>query len=609
MANYSLVLNTKFNPFSYQEMLAPVMAATQAHQALESEYGDLATKASVWERMANEQTDPEAYRMYKTYSEDLENMAEQLARTGLDPTSRRNMMGMKARYSSEILPIETAYKRREELAAEQRKAMVQNHTLRYQRMASQMSLDDFIRNPSLDYGKSYSGALLTQQVNQAAANLQRALTDKGQLQKIGLPYQYERMLQYGATPSQVLAAMAEQAQNEPETATFLRSIVDNVMRSSGVEDWADPATLREFRAFANQGLYGAIGQAKPDNFIDQAGLAQFKADLDGINAIRAERRKAARTEEEDKAKRLRMYRNNTSRLFSESEVANANRATLDELDKWRNKGYINDNGQLTLKGWDAMKNQLLYVASGAANSESSYVRARSYTGRDEEFLTWTTQRGVKYTVPTKVQNQDADGRIFYTYSDPTLQGYGDMTNYYNKTRQAAANGEFVTGIANIKVLRNRVSSNKTKQDDLVNLITSAHSPIYEVGALQASGILKQGREFSATEFRNLVKDNPIVHLANNPVGNQQLVELSNGQRFFIPKSVFGESLVNPLAKSYEEMGDLDIANAMIRASQEGSDDAITASANASAYLSSILDTTEGDDINYHGSITEEELDQ
>ena len=198
MANYSLVLNTKFNPFSYQEMLAPVMAATQAHQALESEYGDLATKASVWERMANEQTDPEAYRMYKTYSEDLENMAEQLARTGLDPTSRRNMMGMKARYSSEILPIETAYKRREELAAEQRKAMVQNHTLRYQRMASQMSLDDFIRNPSLDYGKSYSGALLTQQVNQAAANLQRVLTDKGQLQKIGLPYQYERMLQYGA---------------------------------------------------------------------------------------------------------------------------------------------------------------------------------------------------------------------------------------------------------------------------------------------------------------------------------------------------------------------------------------------------------------------------
>ena len=222
MPNYSLVLDTKFKPFSYQEMLAPVMAATQAHQELEAEYGDLATKASVWERMANEQTDPYAYKMYKTYSEDLESMAEQLARSGLNPASRRNMLNMKSRYSSEILPIETAYKRREELAAEQRKAIAANPTLRYQRMAGQMSLDDFIRNPSLDYGESYSGALLTQQVSQAVANLQRALTDKGQLQKLGLPYQYERMLQYGATPSQVLAAMAGQAQNEPETATFLR---------------------------------------------------------------------------------------------------------------------------------------------------------------------------------------------------------------------------------------------------------------------------------------------------------------------------------------------------------------------------------------------------
>ena len=96
---------------------------------------------------------------------------------------------------------------------------------------------------------------------------------------------------------------------------------------------------------------------------------------------------------------------------------------------------------------------------------------------------------------------------------------------------------------------------------------------------------------------------------NSPTGNQQLVELSNGQRFFIPKSVFGESLVNPLARSYKEMGDLDKANAIIRIAQEGSDDAIMASANASAYLSSILDTANGEDINYHGSITEEDLYQ
>ena len=40
MAGYNIVLDTKFKPFSYQEMLAPVAAATQAHQAVEEEYGN-----------------------------------------------------------------------------------------------------------------------------------------------------------------------------------------------------------------------------------------------------------------------------------------------------------------------------------------------------------------------------------------------------------------------------------------------------------------------------------------------------------------------------------------------------------------------------------------
>lgn len=575
MANYSLVLNTKFKPFSYQEMLAPVMAATQAHQALESEYGDLATKASVWERMANEQTDPEAYRMYKTYSEDLENMAEQLARTGLDPTSRRNMMGMKARYSSEILPIETAYKRREELAAEQRKAMAQNHTLRYQRMASQMSLDDFIRNPSLDYGKSYSGALLTQQVNQAAANLQRALTDKGQLQKIGLPYQYERMLQYGATPSQVLAAMAEQAQNEPETATFLRSIVDNVIRSSGVEDWADPATLREFRAFANQGLYGAIGQAKPDNFIDQFSMKDALSSIEHSRQVEAQRQE-----------RLRMYDIDPTSLYGTSETAEQNRATIEELDKWRSKGYIDSGGQLMPKGWNAIKNQLLYDVSGAANSDSPYVRGRSYAGRDEDFMNWASQHGVQYTTPTKVSNLNARGETYYTYTDPQLRGYDNMTNYYNFIRQSAANGELVTGTPNIDVYRQSIRST-TDQDYILKKTTAALAGgnIYEVGAITESNgrvNMSRGRGMSADEFKRLATDNPILYIINSPTTDNQLIELSNGQKFIMPRGMLGNI----------SQGNISAANTRIINATSDIERAVDLN-KANTYLGSLLNYNEG----------------
>lgn len=288
MANYSLILDTKFKPFSYAEMLAPVAAATQAHQALEEEYANLATKANVWEEMANEQADPYAYKMYKTYSDDLEARAEQLMKYGLNASSRRGMLDMRARYSKEIIPIENAYKRREKLVDEQRAAMLSNPTLFYQRDAASMSLDDFIKNPSLDYGAVYSGALLAQQAGQIASNLKTALTKKGDLKSLGLQFQYERLLQYGYTPDQIEKAITNPKEGDP----ILTAIVDQVLESSGMTQWASPEQMRRARAFANQGLYNAIGQSKLDNFTDQAGLAKYKADLDDRNAQRAEARKA-----------------------------------------------------------------------------------------------------------------------------------------------------------------------------------------------------------------------------------------------------------------------------------------------------------------------------
>lgn len=109
MANYNLVINSKFKPFSYQELLAPVLQATQAHQEIENQYGELAAKANLYADIANEQTSPEAYNMYKKYSDDLNKQADLLSKYGLNNTSKRDMFKIKSRYSSEIAPIATAY--------------------------------------------------------------------------------------------------------------------------------------------------------------------------------------------------------------------------------------------------------------------------------------------------------------------------------------------------------------------------------------------------------------------------------------------------------------------------------------------------------------------
>lgn len=258
MANYSLVIDSKFSPFTFQELLQPALMATQAHQELENQYGELATKANIWEEMANEQTDPYAYKMYKTYARDLESQARQLAREGLTPASRQNMLKMKQRYSSDIIPIEQAYKKRQELIDEQRKLQAQDNTLMFDRSASMMSLDDLIKNPQLTY-QSYSGAALAKQVSDAAKSLSKAIRDNpGNWRSILKNQYFERIMQRGYRPEEIIQAI----QNNLNDSPILQSIVEDAVISSGISKWGDKDTLNRAYKYARQGLWNAVGETQ-----------------------------------------------------------------------------------------------------------------------------------------------------------------------------------------------------------------------------------------------------------------------------------------------------------------------------------------------------------
>ena len=256
-ANY-IVINSKFKPFSYAEMLQPVQMATLAHQEVENEYADLATKANVWDEMANEQTDPYAYKMYKTYSNDLEEQAGQLAREGLTPASRQNMLRMKQRYSSDIVPIEQAYKRRQELIDEQRKLLAQDNTLMFDRNASMLSLDDLIKNPQLTY-QSYSGATLAKQVGTAAQNLAKEMRENPRKWRNILGNQYfETIMQHGYRPEEIVQVL----QNDQNASSVLKGIVEDAVGSSNIASWGDESTLNRAYEYARQGLWNAVGETQ-----------------------------------------------------------------------------------------------------------------------------------------------------------------------------------------------------------------------------------------------------------------------------------------------------------------------------------------------------------
>ncbi len=283
MGNYSLVVNSKFKPFSYAEMLQPVQMATLAHQDVENEYAELASKANVWEGIANEQADPYAYKMYKSYSDDLETQAETLAREGLNPTSRQGMLNMKSRYSSDIIPIEQAYTRRRQLADEQRKLLAQDNTLMFDRNASTYSLDELIKNPELSY-QSYSGATLSKQVGTAAANLSKEMRENPRKWRSILGNQYfETIMQKGYRPEEIIQVM----QNDPNASAILSSIVEDAVGSSNISSWGDNNSLNRAYEYARQGLWNAVGETQYQQVSDKSYDYDMQEELDRKKADRA----------------------------------------------------------------------------------------------------------------------------------------------------------------------------------------------------------------------------------------------------------------------------------------------------------------------------------
>lgn len=393
MANYSLVINSQFKPFSYQEMLAPTLMATQAHQALEDQYGELATKASVWEEMANEQTDPYAYKMYKTYANDLEAQAGQLAREGLNAASRRDMLNMRARYSKEITPIEQAYATRQKQAEQQQQALLQDPTLMLSRRASTTSLDDYIKNPQLAY-EAYSGKLITAQAAQAASALAKEMQEKPRKWRsiLGNSY-YESMMQKGFSSQAVLQAI----QDNPNAAPQLTRIVEDAINSSGVRNWGDQATIARAIDYAKQGLWSAVGETQYqtlDNW--RAKMAEEEA-----MKIRAEKRAAAA----EKQAKLNSLAINPLNIYNSRELSKDEKKYEDVLKNYSKYFYRDRNGRIrmTWEGWQEYnRNATLRVsapASGGGTARLMNVETQMQNKRNKftptKFRTFMDSIGAK----------------------------------------------------------------------------------------------------------------------------------------------------------------------------------------------------------------------
>lgn len=254
MKNYSLIVSSTFNPYSLQELLPIYQANAQAQYQAEEAFSQLQMKADQWEKLANNAQDADVYNKYKSYSNQLKEVANDVLNNGINTASRRNLMNMRAQYASNIIPIEEAYNKRQQQAQVLWQARLQDPTLIAQD-PSELGLSYYMKNPTYT-PQSYSGKLLAAQSAQAAQNLAKTLSSYGKGEPID-KYTNTFVQRHGLTRDDVQKYL-----NGDTTATnkVLGAIYQQVYDSSQIGNWANENQRRQAANFIKQGMWSAIGQ-------------------------------------------------------------------------------------------------------------------------------------------------------------------------------------------------------------------------------------------------------------------------------------------------------------------------------------------------------------
>lgn len=429
MANIALVNSARFQPFSYQELVAPVAHQQQVLDDLAEQYDKLSQQADVLEALGSNETDrkSKAYMGYKSYSDSLRKEADNLYRNGLNAASRQRLSDLRRRYSSEIVPIQNAYTKREKEALMQQEARIRNPYIRFTRDASTTPLENYMANPELGYGvvdlKNVAGDMA-----EMAKNLSKQLRAGVNIEGID-PYTKRIISQHGLDPNLI----SEWASN-PNASPALTNMMNQVLAAHGLntQDFANSPNganiLREAIGAAQRGAWSAVGEDKEQIMEDFASrlAAKTAAELDAYRGKKMIDR-AGEVSQDDA-----MLGNTYDLNFSDAESAgnvmkrrlavataeflqsSKNPEAKKLLDEWKDKGGI----EAAIKHWetegidgDRLKPSKLYWALG------NHLR-KNVTGNENIINIWRSGMAGKSSIPSS-GTDDLYGRSTYGGLDIT----------------------------------------------------------------------------------------------------------------------------------------------------------------------------------------------
>lgn len=313
MPNYSIigdVTRSNFDPSEFTALESHGKAMTDQYNAMMTAYGEMQSKASMYEKLANDVKgkDSVAYQNYMNYANALRQHTDLLATQGLTPSTLRNLVQAQSDYQRIVHPIEEAYNARERLAKEQADYLKEHPSAVFERDASNIGIDQMMRLGPSYRAKSVDKEKVAERAKERFSALQKQLMDiVSQAGKDGLdlkdsrqvrtwvktkaPWLWETMEKYGANPEDVNRLLAGDPSMED---SMLNRIVQDTYRMYGVDSWntdydhfSDEQNAQN-RLNKMDELYTSVRGEAP-NAIGTAKFSDYKNDLDAQILMNRER--------------------------------------------------------------------------------------------------------------------------------------------------------------------------------------------------------------------------------------------------------------------------------------------------------------------------------
>lgn len=268
-------ITSKFRPFSFDELLKPMAIYKEAYDKAEEDYNSLAVQTEQWRDIANQTKSPEAYAMFNKYATDLQTATENFSK-GMTLQNKGQLLAMKRRYASDILPIAKASEAMKE-ANEFRMKMGPDAIFE---VGEYNSLDKFLHGKTANNKYLSRDALTKRTAAMTEAAMTSAMKDP-EFQK-ALGNQYWMLTQHtGGSYEDLKAAIANNAQAQNRFA----EIKTQVMKDAGYDRY-DTMGKQAIEDAINTGLYAGLD--KP--------ARSFQANQAYLNPLQAEQLSQAKTE-------------------------------------------------------------------------------------------------------------------------------------------------------------------------------------------------------------------------------------------------------------------------------------------------------------------------